>query len=471
MRQPEKLAPLDRAKRSIYLVFLTLFFPGSAQYVAGNKMIGRLCLRLALLTLIGGLVAIAIFFVKKPWVLAAVTRTWPLLFILIAVFTAAIAWAALFFDSFFLGVRGRPPLWSKLLTGLLTITLVVATSGPLVYFGQFIGTYRGALGTVFAGKKMAKPTQGRYNVLLIGGDAGAGRASLRNDTNILFSVDAATGKAVQVGIPRNLVDAPFPQDSPLAKKFPKGFRYSSKDHMINAVYRYGIEHPQHYPDAKDSGAEAVMDAITGVTGLEVHYYVLINMQGFETLVDALGGIEMDVRKRVPKATTDDKVATEFIEVGRQHLNGKDALWFARSRFDTTDYERMTRQRCVVSAITQQLAPTTILTRYADIARSSPDVVQTDIPQEKLATLGDIAMSMRGQPIESVALVPPEINTSKPDYLKIRKMVRDALERSKNAPAPEAAADNNSPTQAPAAPSGEAQPAPKDQASPEAICVP
>jgi anionic cell wall polymer biosynthesis LytR-Cps2A-Psr (LCP) family protein len=176
----------------------------------------------------------------------------------------------------------------------------------------------------------------------------------------------------------------------------------------------------------------VKDGVEGATGLKVQYYTLIDMRGFEQLIDAMGGIEVDVKKRVPKAAVTDRRATAFIEPGRQRLNGADALWFARSRFESSDYERMARQRCVMSAMAAQLDPQTLLLRFQDIASAGAGVVSTDVPEADLGGFVDLALKTKAQPITGVQLVPPAIDTSDPDYDVAHQLVAAAVAASEAA---------------------------------------
>jgi anionic cell wall polymer biosynthesis LytR-Cps2A-Psr (LCP) family protein len=120
-----------------------------------------------------------------------------------------------------------------------------------------------------------------------------------------------------------------------------------------------------------------MDAVSAITGLEVQYYAMINLKGFENLIDSLGGITVVSGKRVPiSSKVDPKTGQHgpvkgWIEPGKQKLDGHHALWFARSREFSSDYERMIRQRCVQTAMVKQLDPATVLTRYQAIAKATP----------------------------------------------------------------------------------------------------
>ncbi len=173
------------------------------------------------------------------------------------------------------------------------------------------------------------------------------------------------------------------------------------------------------------------DAAEGVTGLTIQYYVLIDMQGFSQLIDALGGIDITVAERVPLGSNhyDDgspAPAIGYIEAGPQHMNGETALWYARSRYATTDYDRMARQREVQEAIIAQANPANVLTNFSAIAKAGAQVVSTDIPQGMLSHFVDLGAKSRELPVVSIDFVPPEVDVVDPDFDAIRERVREAL---------------------------------------------
>ncbi len=82
---------------------------------------------------------------------------------------------------------------------------------------------------------------------------------------------------------------------------------------------------------------------------------MVNLQGFRSMVQAVGGLKLNVRDRIPIGGVGGPV-TGYIEPGVQRLNGFETLWFARSRESADDYSRMARQKCVMNAMLQQLSP-------------------------------------------------------------------------------------------------------------------
>ncbi len=152
---------------------------------------------------------------------------------------------------------------------------------------------------------------------------------------------------------------------------------------------------------------------------------MINMEGFRRLVTAVGGVELNVRDRIPIGRIGD--IKGYIEPGKRKLNGFETLWFARSRADADDYSRMARQRCVMNAMLQQLSPKTVVFRFEKIAKASESMFSTDLPASEVGRFMDLAMKARTQPVRTVSFVPPMVNTSDPDIDKIQAAVEKAVD--------------------------------------------
>jgi LCP family protein required for cell wall assembly len=183
-----------------------------------------------------------------------------------------------------------------------------------------------------------------------------------------------------------------------------------------------MDHRNLYPGVPNPGAEATKEAIEGATGLRINYWVLVDLRGFESLIDAVGGITMDVYRRVPIGGGSTPVSG-YLEAGRdRRLNGRQALWFARSRADSSDYDRMIRQKCVMNAMLNRLDPLTVLTNFNKIAAAGKQTVATNIPASDLSTMVDLALAARKSPVSSVAFVPPLIEPGHPDFGFVRDTV-------------------------------------------------
>src|SRR5699024_3181860 len=142
--------------------------------------------------------------------------------------------------------------------------LMVLTTGGLAFGASNVFAGRGALNAVFGTGEAQHAVNGRYNILLMGGDAGPHRIGTRPDSLSHGSVDADTVRAVSFGIPRNLEHVPFPKSSPMHKLYPNGYNCGDVC-LINAVYQEAMKHKDLYPDVADPGAQAMKETVSAVT--------------------------------------------------------------------------------------------------------------------------------------------------------------------------------------------------------------
>jgi len=275
--------------------------------------------------------------------------------------------------------------------------------------------------------------QSRVNILLLGGDGGVDRQGVRTDSMVVASVDTTTGDTTLFSLPRNLENAPFPAGSPLAKLYPSGFNGEGDvgNWLLNAVYRMVPElHPGILGPTDNEGADALKMSISTILGIPVDYYVLINLQGFTQMVDALGGITVNINQPVPIGGNLDtgRPPSGYIAPGpHQHLNGFKALWFARGRWNTDDYHRMQNQRCVIDAVINQVNPANILLRYQDIASAGKKIARTDIPQRLLPALVDLGIRVKDAKTRSVVFQPSaHFDPASPNFAYMRSVVQKAL---------------------------------------------
>ena len=191
-------------------------------------------------------------------------------------------------------------------------------------------------------------------MLLLGGDSGADRWGLRPDSLTVASIDADTGRTVLVSLPRNMQNFPFAKGSVMREQFPDGF--DCEHCMLNGVNTWAMDNKELFGKAKHPGIDATIMAVEGITGLKINYWAMVNLKGFRDLVDAVGGVELNVRSRIPIGGLGSDVY-DYIEPGKQKLTGFETQWYARAREGSDDYSRMARQKCVMGAMLDQLDPT------------------------------------------------------------------------------------------------------------------
>ena len=196
-----------------------------------------------------------------------------------------------------------------------------------------------------------------FTVLLLGSDARSDDPDMgaRTDTIVLCRVDTSKSQISMMSIPRDtMVDI---EDAGINK--------------INAAYYFG-------------GAAGAVKAVRDLTGVEIDHFAEINFEELVGLIDAMGGIDVEVEETID----DPDAGDEVIEAGMQHLNGAQALTFSRSRAYTDgDYTRQRNQRKVIDAIIQKglNAPAKDLTGIID---TSLKFIKTDMKSEFIKDVAD-----------------------------------------------------------------------------------
>ncbi|MFC6287852.1 LCP family protein [Nocardioides sp. GCM10027113] len=329
--------------------------------------------------------------------------------------------------------------------GVLVSALCLVVAVPTVQAVRYADTQADLVESVFEDNRTATvprdvtpvdPWGGRRNVgvLLVGGDSGPNRDGTRTDTMALLDVDTRTGESVLFSLPRNMMNAQFPLDSPLHALYPEGFGGDGDPAawMLNAVYgQVPILHPGVLGGSDNEGADALKQAVAGTLGTRVDYYVLVDLQGFPQLVDAIGGVTVNINEPVAiGGITDLGVPPQgWLEPGPdQHLDGFHAMWFARGRYGSDDYARMLRQRCLIDALIAEADPFNLLRRYQDLAAAGKQLVQTDIPQELLPAFVDLAQKVKQRKTRSVAFVASDrFFSGDPDFEWMQSVVDRALD--------------------------------------------
>jgi hypothetical protein len=192
-----------------------------------------------------------------------------------------------------------------------------------------------------------------------------------------------------------------------------------------------------------------MSSVSQLLGLPLQHHIMIGMDGLAAVVDALGGVTVDVGPEplpIGGVTYSGRHVRPdgYVPAGVQHLDGDQALWFARSRRDADDYARMARQRCLISALVTQNSPTQLLLRFRSVAAATAGSVTTDIPRDELPALAALVEQHYPPRLRTVSFDPdlPDptgaggtFHPAHPDVAFMREVVRAALAPPAPAPAP------------------------------------
>jgi LCP family protein required for cell wall assembly len=266
-------------------------------------------------------------------------------------------------------------------------------------------------------------------ILLLGSDEGPGQPGDRTDTMIVVALQRGTHRAAAFGIPRNLVLVPLGKNR---GRFPE---------PLNHLYRRAHEHPERFPSrGRNVGATALKQAASALLGIRIDYYALVDLRGFADLVDALGGVEIEVKERLVDEVTrpawgEPKPTIDVYPGRTYHFFGREALAYVRSRKASSDYARMARQRCFLSAMARQLDVVGVLRNFGSLANTIKSSVTTDIPLARLPELLRLAKAVESRKTLTqsfgaayFARRRPADNFPVPDVRSIRSAVREAILR-------------------------------------------
>ena len=229
----------------------------------------------------------------------------------------------------------------------------------------------------------ASPTQAgrRITGLIIGVDSGVGRNTYLTDTMIVVSLDTVTETVSMVSIPRDMVDVPLPD----------GRRFRDK---INSLVSYARRNPAQFPGSDGTGFDVLMGALGTLLERPIAYYAKVDLGGFVGVVDTLGGVNVDVGHGFCDPRYDEYGFTRgfSITAGLHHLNGQQALAFARVRkpVGESDFTRAARQQEVMSGIRDAIVKGGFLNDPIGLLRAIGRTVETNVPRELLPDLADAA---------------------------------------------------------------------------------
>ncbi len=233
----------------------------------------------------------------------------------------------------------------------------------------------------------------RLNILLVGADGGrAGVPSYLTDTMIVVSIDPATGRLAFISLPRDTSGIPLPKSWPAARTF--GGSYKNK---INTLYTVARGRPDLFPgnDAQ-RGYTALMGALGELYGLDIDWYVAVDLNSFRSVVNTLGGVVVDVQLPVydtgyPADDGRGKLKL-YVPPGIVRMNGQQALAYARSRHGSSDFDRSSRQQRVITSVREQtdlgdlLKPGVI----SELLKQFRKDIKTNIPPKQLPALISLA---------------------------------------------------------------------------------
>lgn len=276
-----------------------------------------------------------------------------------------------------------------------TLHITTVTGSLMVIFVLVFGIYSVIKSLDFSsivfsfGKTLLTDENGRTNILLIGsGGEGHDGANL-TDTIIVASIDYENKVVPMISIPRDF--------------YVISDEYGNQ--RINSVYDTFMRR-----DGKRQGIQKLKEIVEGITGTDIQYYAFVNFQGFEDIVDAIGGVEVMVEDDIydpyyPKGET-IYFETFKLKAGLQLLDGETALKYARSRKTTSDFDRARRQQQLIYAIKDRAFSMAILTdpgKIKSVYDSVADSIDTNLSLAEILELAKLSKEFSKDNILPVVL--------------------------------------------------------------------
>ncbi len=254
----------------------------------------------------------------------------------------------------------------------------------------------------------------RLNVLLVGTDQRQGDTTFNTDTMIVASIDPASGQVAMFSIPRDTENVPLPPGSAAARAFTGGV-YPNR---INSLWSYAAGNPAIFPgtNSANRGAAVLKGALGTMLGIDINYYVMANFAGFQSVIDTLGGVTIDVQLPVQDysfpSMGDHTQLKLYVPPGIQHMTGLQALEYARSRHQTNDFDRAQRQQRVVTSVRAQMDILSLLdpNKLQALSTELKAAIRTDFPGSLIQPLMSLALKVDLANLRSYVLTPPVYQT-------------------------------------------------------------
>ncbi|HZE32480.1 MAG TPA: LCP family protein [Actinoallomurus sp.] len=448
-REPIPVAGLWRA---LGLTVASSFVWGIAHVTVGRRAVGFSLMGL-LAVLVFGSATAALAFQER--LKQMVVQGFWLNVMIAGILVLAVVWALIVIRSFQVVRPQGLPTAMRITSGALVVIMALMVCTPLVYAANATYVLRDTLSSIFPGDDKSggkvnasdpwknKP---RVNVLLLGGDGGKDRTGIRTDSMTVASIDTKTGNTVLLSLPRSLQKFPVPPQ--LRSKWPYGYTGDAPDPqhpggvgLLNELFIQGEQHPElvpgGYPKGK-RGPHMVENVIGYLLGLKIDYYVLVNLDGFKDIVNAMGGVTVHVEKDLPIGGeivngVQTRPPTGTLKAGTHHLNGNQALWYGRSRDADDDFHRMDRQKCLMKDIADQADPQKVVANFQKLASAAKSTISTNIPAALLPALVKLSGTVKkGADIQSLPFNPgklPGFHVYEPNLQVMHRATQRAIAKS------------------------------------------
>jgi polyisoprenyl-teichoic acid--peptidoglycan teichoic acid transferase len=238
-------------------------------------------------------------------------------------------------------------------------------------------------------------TSARINILITGIDSGHDRNHALTDTIILASIDPATDKVALISFPRDISGFPLWN----------GRTFTGK---INSLMTYSRLHPDAFGDG--GGLPTLAHEISYLSGVQVQYFASINLDGFEKMINLVGGVDVVNPKPIddPDYAWFDGTHGFYLPAGPVHLDGRIGLAYVRSRQGAgdNDFTRAARQQQVLAALRTKVTKPGVLLKLADLLDAAASTIRTNFPTDRVDEMLALARRVGDGDIQRFVLGPP-----------------------------------------------------------------
>jgi LCP family protein required for cell wall assembly len=334
------------------------------------------------------------------------------------------------------GLAGGPTAWRQRSTTITVAILVVISSLVHAWFAYGAWSFYSAGNDIFVGDggtgtpgplpsdvlnatPEATPAspEDRLTVLITGIDSSPSRDHALTDTMIVASIDPKTHTAALISIPRDLARFPLPD----------GQIYPGK---INSLMTYAASHPEQFPKGP---LPTLIDTLGHLIGIPIHYFAAIDLAGFVKMVDSVGGIDIVNQHAIDDPVyggwTDNRPVGFHLSAGPHHLDGQNALAYARSRKGPgdSDFTRARRQQDVLLALRARMTDPAVIPELPSLIQAVGKTLRTNVPPDEVPILLGLAKANADSPVFQVVLGPRKYATNPPlseaggQYILVPKM--------------------------------------------------
>lgn len=303
--------------------------------------------------------------------------------------------------------KKRPWRIALLLFGVLLVVVIsflayAYSTGSKIFENGISG--RNLLKTLYGTDKLRGESDNRINILVAGMGGANHPGGMLADSLIVVSIQPKEKKAAMISIPRDLL-VPIPGDG--EDKINSAFATGYNDYINKNCSK---KKETCKSEGIVAGSNLTSQTVSNILGIPIHYYVTLDFNGFEKIIDQLGGVDIYVDKAIYDPSFPDKNMKGYdpfrMKAGQQHMDGSTALKYARSRESTSDFDRAKRQQKVIAAVKEKAMKSGIMTnpqKLIDVLSTLGNSVKTNFSVSETKSFLGLVKDITSSNISSTVL--------------------------------------------------------------------